>query len=234
MNNKFNRADRIHVKSLKGVSKMGKRDEKVAKAKKPLFKKWWFWLIIVIVIAGAVGGGNKDKTKETDTEKTAKVETKESKTESKTEKSALKKSEKQVFGIGQDVTVGKVVYRVDGKEVADTVGNEYVNSTAKGKFLVLNVTVTNNGDKAITVTDDFFKLYKGKTEFKADTTATMYANQATNGDSAAFFLQELNPESTLSGKVVFDVSEDTINDPSTQLQVQTGVWGTQTEKIKLN
>ena len=213
---------------------MGKRDENVTKAKKPLFKKWWFWLIIVIVIAGAVGGGNKDKTKKADAEKTAKVETKESKTESKTEKSAPKKSEKQVFGIGQDVTVGKVVYRVDGKEVADTVGNEYVNSTAKDKFLVLNVTVTNNGDKAITVTDDFFKLYKGKTEFKADTTATMYANQATNGDSAAFFLQELNPESTLSGKVVFDVSEDTINDPSTQLQVQTGVWGTQTEKIKLN
>ena len=214
---------------------MGRRDEKVAKAKKPFFKKWWFWLIIVIVIAGAVGGGNKDETKETDTEKTAKVETKESKTEeSKTEESAPKKSEKQVFGIGQDVTVGKVVYRVDGKEVADTVGNEYLNSTAKGKFLVLSVTVTNNGDKAITVTDDFFKLYKGKTEFKADTTATMYANQAANGDSAAFFLQELNPESTLSGKVIFDVSEDTINDPSTQLQVQTGIWGTQTEKINLN
>ena len=209
---------------------MGKRDEKVTKAKKPIFKKWWFWLIIVIVIAGAVGGGNKDKTKETDTEKTAKVETK----ESKTEESAPEKSEKQVFGMGQDVTVGKVVYRVDGKEVADTVGDEYVNSTAKGKFLVLNVTVTNNGDKAITVTDDFFKLYKGKTEFKADTTATMYANQAANGDSAAFFLQELNPESTLSGKVIFDVSEDTINDPLTQLQVQTGIWGTQTEKINLN
>ncbi|MDN6012285.1 MAG: DUF4352 domain-containing protein [Lactococcus sp.] len=209
---------------------MGRRDEKVAKAKKPLFKKWWFWLIIVIVIAGAVGGGNKDKTKKADTEKTAKVETK----ESKTEKSSPKKSEKQVFGIGQDVTVGKVVYRVDSKEVADTVGNEYLNSTAKGKFLVLNVTVTNNGDKAVTVTDDFFKLYKGKTEFKADTTATMYANQAANGDSAAFFLQELNPESTLSGKVIFDVSEDTISDPSTQLQVQTGIWGTQTEKINLN
>ena len=209
---------------------MGRRDEKVAKAKKPIFKKLWFWLIVVIVIAGAVGGGNKDKTKKADTEKTAKVETK----ESKAEKSSPKKSEKQVFRIGQDVTVGKVVYRVDSKEVADTVGNEYLNSTAKGKFLVLNVTVTNNGDKAITVTDDFFKLYKGKTEFKADTTATMYANQAANGDSAAFFLQELNPESTLSGKVIFDVSEDTINDPSTQLQVQTGIWGTQTEKINLN
>ena len=34
---------------------MGRRDEKVAKAKKPIFKRWWFWLIIVIVIAGAVG-----------------------------------------------------------------------------------------------------------------------------------------------------------------------------------
>lgn len=72
------------------------------------------------------------------------------------------------------------------------------------------------------------------TDLQTSEESTMYANQATNGDSAAFFLQELNPESTLSGKVVFDVSEDTINDPSTQLQVQTGVWGTQTEKIKLN
>ena len=48
------------------------------KEKKQIYKKWWFWLIIVILIAGAVGGGNKDKTKETDTEKTAKVETKNS------------------------------------------------------------------------------------------------------------------------------------------------------------
>lgn len=62
---------------------MGRRDEKVAKAKKPFFKKWWFWLIVVIVIAGAFGGGNKDKTKKADTDNAAKIETKETKTESK-------------------------------------------------------------------------------------------------------------------------------------------------------
>ena len=50
---------------------MGKRDEKVAKAKKPFFKKWWFWAIIaVVVIIGSTGNSesnsstdNKNETK---------------------------------------------------------------------------------------------------------------------------------------------------------------------------
>ena len=50
---------------------MGKRDEKVAKDKKPFFKKWWFWAIIaVVVIIGSTGNSesnsstdNKNETK---------------------------------------------------------------------------------------------------------------------------------------------------------------------------
>ena len=54
---------------------MGKRDEKVAKAKKPLFKKWWFWLIIAIVVI--IGGtGNSESNSSTKNKSETKTETK--------------------------------------------------------------------------------------------------------------------------------------------------------------
>ncbi len=33
---------------------------KEPKAKKPIFKRWWFWLIVVLVFAGAASGGVDD------------------------------------------------------------------------------------------------------------------------------------------------------------------------------
>ncbi len=38
--------------------------EEKTKAKKPIFKKWWFWVIVVIVIVGIIGGSG-DNAKET-------------------------------------------------------------------------------------------------------------------------------------------------------------------------
>lgn len=191
---------------------------------------------MVVIIIGYLGGqgGDKKETAKTDDTTTKSSETS-SNSKSETKRSTKEsKSEAKTYTIGQDVTVGKVVYKINSKEVVDTVGTEYVNSTANAKYLVLDVTITNNGDEAITISDDFFKLYKGKTEFKSDSSASMYANQQAYGDSVSFFYSQLNPESTITGKVVFDVNEETINDPSTQIQVQTGVWGTETEKINLN
>jgi len=34
------------------------------KAKKPLFKRWWFWLVIVVAVIGLVTGDNSDITED--------------------------------------------------------------------------------------------------------------------------------------------------------------------------
>lgn len=93
----------------------------------------------------------------------------------------------------------------------------------------MNVTVKNTGKKSITVTDDFFKLLKGDTEYATDGAAGLYANE-----EAKFFLSELNPENSITGNVVFDLSDETANASGLQLQVQTGIWGTQKGKISLD
>ncbi|EOT42631.1 DUF4352 domain-containing protein [Enterococcus dispar] len=209
----------------------------VMKEKKPFYKKVWFWILVVIVVAGiggALGSGNdennavKEANSSSNVADSNKQETKES-----TKANEAPKEEK-VYKIGDKVPVGTVEYVINSKEVKDQVGGEYTAQNAKAKYLVLDVTITNNGDKAITIADDFFKLYKGKTEFKTDSSASIAANQESGSTGLDFFYQELNPESSLTGKVVFDVNEETINDPSTQIQVQTGVWGTETERINLN
>ncbi|HIX69293.1 MAG TPA: DUF4352 domain-containing protein [Candidatus Enterococcus stercoravium] len=210
----------------------------VMKEKKPIYKRIWFWVLAVLVVAGvasSLGGGddnNAAKDAQESSSTTVETETKESTKEAEATKES--EPEEKTYKIGDKVTVGSVDYVINSKEVKDSVGGEYSAQTAKSKYLVLDVTITNNGDKAITIADDFFKLYKGKTEFKSDSTASIAANQEGGSTGLDFFYQELNPESNLTGKVVFDVNEDTINDPSTQIQVQTGAWGTQTGRINLN
>lgn len=197
---------------------------KKEKVKKPFYKKWWVWAIVVVVVAIGFNsaGGTEDKA---DTKNEA----------SAPKKTASADKEKKTNKVGDTVDVGTVAYKVESKSVADTVGSEYLPENAKEKYLVLKVTIKNNGKKPITIADDFFKLMKGDTEFNTDSVASIASNQEKEGSTGMdFFYQELNPESSLTGNVVFDVPESVINDKALQLQVQTGVFGTETGLINLN
>lgn len=198
---------------------------KVYVQKKPFYKRVWFIVLVGLFVIGGLqsvlgGGSNSSTSSSQDTSTTTQTTTEAS-------ASSSEKSEEVTYSIGQEVPVGDVVYIVNSKEVNTNVGGEF-GKTANGIFLVLNVTVKNNGKEAITVTDDFFTLLKGDVEYKSDSTAGIYANQDAN-----FFLAEVNPENSVTGNVVFDITEETANDPSIQLRVQTGYFGTETGVINL-
>ncbi len=110
-------------------------------------------------------------------------------------------------------------YTVNGIETTDTIGDEYLNQKAQETYLIVSVTVKNNGDDALSVLDSFFKLKKGDKTYNTDSTAIMYL-----GDES-IFAKEINPDASLKGKIVFDVTKATIDDKNLQLQVQTGAWG---------
>lgn len=141
------------------------------------------------------------------------------------------KKEEVVHKIGDTFTVGDVEYTVQSKELADRVGNEYFGENANGQYVIISVTIKNNGKESITLSDNYFKLIKGETEYEADSSAGIYVKDDTG---ANLLYSELNPENSATGKVVFDVNPDTASDPSLQLQVQTGYWGTETALISLN
>lgn len=190
------------------------------KRKKPFYKKWWVWVLAIIIIGAiATGGGDDEETSKT-TSSNPKEETKE---------------EVKSYKIGDLVNVGDMEYTVIQKSTADQVGPSILPTKASGKYFIVEVTLKNNGTEAVTVDSSFFKLKRGDKTYEADASASMSANQGEDGNiDNSFFLQSLNPDSSLTGKVVFDVAPEVAEATDLQLQVQTGVFGTETETIDLN
>ncbi len=130
--------------------------------------------------------------------------------------------------IGDTLNVGDVSYVVVSVESASQVGSEYLNSTANGIYLVVTLSITNHSSESLTISDTFFKIQLGDKTFDADSTASLYADSENS-----FLYESLNPDLTMTGTVVFDVSEEVASSMDSNLQVQTGFWGTQTGIISL-
>jgi hypothetical protein len=205
------------------------------KEKKPIYKRVWFWILAVVIVGGiASSGGDSDK----DSSDSASSPESSQVTSNEAAKDSTKaeSSKEKVFGVGSSQTVSKVEYKLNSIETKDILGesNEFMTEKATAKFLVVNVTITNKGDEAITVDSDFFKLLNGKTKYEpAGYSVQTAANLDAEGQDS-FFLNELNPNMSLTGNVVFDVPEAAIAYKGAQLQVQTGFWGTQTGVFALN
>ena len=220
-----------------GDTKMAKKikaeDGKVYVEKKPFYKRVWFIVLAVIVVIGvfaSMGGSDDSKEATSKSTTTSKATTTDSSSKATTTDSSSKaSSEETVYSVGQTFTVGDVEYTVNSVSTTQTVGDEFLNETAQGIYLLLNVTIKNNGDDALSVSNDYFTLYKGKTKYTSDSTASLYAS-----DNSGFFLEEVNPGNALTSNVAFDIPQDVVSDPALQLQVQTGFWGTQTAMVNIN
>lgn len=187
-----------------------------APKKKNKFLSGCLGLVLLMLIIGACAamGGEDDTKKESSS--------KESTTTSE------KKETKKTYKIGDTVKVGKMEYKVNGVSTTNAVGTDGFGEKAKGTYQIVDITVKNNGDDAIIVDSDLFKLKVGSKTLSADGGASITANDSNN----SFFLEELNPDSELTGKVVFDVSNSLI-DKEKQLEVATGFFGTEKDLIDL-
>lgn len=192
------------------------------KEKKPFYKKTWFIvLVIIFVIAGASGtmsgSGSVTSSNSSNT------------TENSKEETTKKSEEETTYHIGDKVVVGDVEYVVNSIKTEKSVGTDYLKVDSKGTFLIVNVTVKNNGDKELYVDSNLFSLMNGEVKYESDSNAGIYANE-----SNTFFLETINPDISTTGNVVFDISDDAIKSEELQLKVQTGVWGTESQLIYLN
>jgi hypothetical protein len=198
--------------------------------KKPFYKRVWFWVlaVILVIIVGSSMGGSKDSKSSSNSQKVS------SGASSSNNNNTSAKTEK-TYKVGQVVEVGSMQYTVTGVSTAKSVGPSILPTDAKDTFVVVDLTVKNSGDKEVTIDSSFFKLLDGSKTLSADSSASMSANQDESGQiTNSFFLQQLNPDVEMSGKVVFDVSADQAASQSTKLKVQTGSFGTQTAEIKLH
>ena len=202
-------------------------EETTGKPKKPIYKKWWFWAIVVIIVAAAVSSGGGDGTETTqtpDSEQPAASDAGDS-TDTSDEPAEPAEPEEQTAGIGDSLKVGDLVFTVSDASMTQELKSPLGDKT--GNWMVVTVTVGNESQEAVTIDSSFFKLVEDDgTVYETDSDNLIYLDADDN-----FFLEKINPKLEKTGKVLFAVPEG-LGD--TQLQVQTGAWGTQTGLISLN
>ncbi|WP_240921836.1 DUF4352 domain-containing protein [Jeotgalicoccus sp. S0W5] len=212
--------------------------------------KWVLIIFGVLILLGAcgaiLGGGDnatnttpEEATEETDENTSSKSE-EQVETESGEQEESASEDEEVVeeneavetVGIGDTLTVDDLDFTVHGVTQQDSVG-DVMTSNANDTYLVLDVTVTNNQNEAITMMSEYFKIVDGETVYEPDSVASTYANQAISPDNLGLLAEELNPGSSRDALIVYDVTQEVVDSQTKQLQVQSGIFGTQTGIINL-
>jgi outer membrane biosynthesis protein TonB len=102
----------------------------------------------------------------------------------------------------------KVKIAVGSVESIDSVGGEYLKENAQGVFKVVEISITNNQKDAITVDANSFKLMDNQDREFTYSTQAQTAYDIGNGGKSDFFLKQLNPGLTQTGKIIFDIPAD--------------------------
>src|SRR5699024_8989280 len=154
--------------------------------------KWAVIIIGVLILFGACtaafsgGGEETSSTDESNTE--SETTTSEESTEENTEETTTEESTEDVVeeespnaGIGESLDVGAMSYKVNEVTTASQVGPSAFPTTANETYVIVDLTVTNNGNEAVTVDSTYFKLMIDGATFDSDSEASMSANQNENG-----------------------------------------------------
>ena len=187
-----------------------------SKVKKPFYKRVWFIVLagLVLIGIGANMGGGAEKTTAASASGAAASDAAASDAAAPAaadpvvaEPAAETQAEEEDAnpGIGEPAADGKFTFVANGVDCSMTeIGNEYFGTTAQGTFCIVDLTITNTGDKAQSFFGDNAKLFNAEgQEFSADSEAAIYLD-----DSSSLY-EEINPGNSLQSKVVFDVPAGT-------------------------
>ncbi|WP_428912116.1 DUF4352 domain-containing protein [Niallia sp. Krafla_26] len=168
----------------------------MAKERKPIWKRWWFWILIIIIIGiASCGGGDEDTGTEQQVEEQGDTSAKEEETK------------EELLSVGQPVKTGDFEYVVKGSSETNEIksDNQFIDSkTTTGKFIVVDYSVKNLDSEARMVDAGLFRIKSGGNEFKPmqDGDIMMLLGDAN------LFLEEVNPQMSREGKIVFEVPAD--------------------------
>ncbi|HEF1903605.1 TPA: DUF4352 domain-containing protein [Bacillus cereus] len=186
------------------------------KPKAKLFISSIVCLVLAMILIPTKDKEEKPKAKETTQQASTEVKKEPKKEEVKKEEPKKKdepkeeepKKEEPKKELSKEGESSKVKITVGSVESVDSVGGEYLNEKAKGIFKVVEISITNNQKDAITVDANSFKLMDNQDrEFKYSTQAQT-AYDIGNSGKSDFFLKQLNPGLTQTGKIIFDVPAD--------------------------
>ncbi len=150
---------------------------------------------MIVVASIAMNGGNSEPgTSNTATESNETAES----------------TEETVLTIGDTATDDETfAFTVNSFECGiESVGDDILGAEAQGQFCKANITIENVGTEAEYVYSDSQILFDDQgREFSPDSSSMMYLE-----DSSDLWLNEINPGNSVTGDLLFDVSDDFVGD----------------------
>jgi hypothetical protein len=120
-------------------------------------------------------------------------------------------------GVGPNgqVTVDGLVWSVASAKTASTLGDPAIGTdeAADGVFVIVTLNVHSTKGETVTLTDEVVKIEGGPegATYSADTDGTTAALlSSSSADVEPFFLEDLQPDTTTTGTVVFDIPTDVL------------------------
>ncbi len=173
-------------------------------------------LVLAMILIPSKDKEEKPKAKETTQQASTGVKEEPKKEEVKKEepkkeqpkKKEEPKKEEPKKELSKEGDSSKVKIAVGSVESIDSVGGEYLKENAQGVFKVVEISITNNQKDAITVDANSFKLMDNQDREFTYSTQAQTAYDIGNGGKSDFFLKQLNPGLTQTGKIIFDVPAD--------------------------
>lgn len=183
-------------------------------------------LFLLGIVSTAVNGGSEGSTATNTADKSSSPAAVPVSNPAEQPKAQPAENKEETTKIGAPLKVGDLVFTVNSanatKKLTSPLGDK------DGNWIVVTATVKNESKEAVMIDSSFFKLLaKDGSTYETDSDGLMYIDNNKN-----FFLEKINPNLSKQGMVLFAVP-DGAKPQDFMLQVQTGVFGTETGKIAL-
>ncbi|WP_077325539.1 DUF4352 domain-containing protein [Virgibacillus siamensis] len=187
-------------------------------------------VVLGILIGIFASGGDTSNTAEGGADQTKQENLANNDAMKQDKESTIKKA-----GIGETATVANVGFTVNHVKTTSEIdsGNEFIeNAKTSGKYVVLDVAIKNGQKEPLMIDSSYFQIMSSDgTTYDPVTDGQVMMAMGENGTD--FFLQQINPGLSKSGKVVFEVPKE-LNLKGSVLHCQTGFFGTESIEINLN
>lgn len=129
--------------------------------------------------------------------------------------------------IGKPIEIGHFIYTIKSVSFHKSVGNEFVEQTADGIYMLVNLSIKNISSETRTLDGSFFAVTDTngiKYEFSTDASTALEMS-----GNKTLFLKECQPNITTKGTLVFEVPDK----GEYYLHLIGSFWGTKTVKVLL-
>lgn len=118
--------------------------------------------------------------------------------------------------VDEVASIGNMRYLVDKLSYTKELGDYQ----AIGTYLILIIGARNDGSSAVIVDTSAFKIIDNGDSYSASSFITLLANQEDDGTvNHSFFLEQLNPNQSMAGYVIFDVPNEVAASDTKQLLI---------------